>query len=130
MLQISSMAEKNIHWYLVFSSLEKAIEQVPDKRAVRVELDDKQFCLARSGERFFAFEDKCPHQGVPLNKGKIEEENFVCPWHRYAFNLKNGREKNNMCDVLSTYQVKIENNKVLIGIPAKSKGLLSWLGLR
>lgn len=121
------MGETNEYtWYLVFTSVEKTISLIPDGRAVRVEVEERALCLARKGEAFYAFEDKCPHQGVPLHKGKCEDGHFVCPWHRYAFHLNNGRERNGMCDALKTFAVKVENDKVYIGIPKRKRGWLSW----
>lgn len=116
-----------IKWFLVFTSLEKAIDQVPDNRAVVVELEDKKLCLTRSNESFYAFEDKCPHQGSPLNKGKFEAGHFICPWHRFEFNLNNGREKTGNCDALKMYFTKIENNKVYIGVKQNTSWWLKWL---
>ena len=30
---------------------------------------------------------RCPHQGGPLEKGKIEGDDLVCPWHGCHFSL-------------------------------------------
>ncbi|MFN4122589.1 MAG: Rieske (2Fe-2S) protein [Flavobacteriales bacterium] len=114
------------NWYLVFSSTEKAIALIPEGRAIRVEVEDQVVCLTRQGSTFYAFEDKCPHQGVPLHKGKCEDGYFICPWHRYAFHLSNGRERNGMCDVLKIFAAKVENDKIYIGIPKRKRGWLGW----
>jgi nitrite reductase/ring-hydroxylating ferredoxin subunit len=120
------MAEK-IKWYLVFSSEEIAEKNIPENRAVVVDLEGKKLCLTRTKQEYFAFEDKCPHQGAPMNKGKCEDGHFICPWHRYAFNLENGREKTGSGDVLHMYKTKVENGKVYVGIADKAPWWLAWL---
>gem|GEM_PF-1842367 len=30
---------------------------------------------------------RCPHQGGPLEKGKIEGDDLICPWHGCRFSL-------------------------------------------
>ena len=37
-----------------------------------------------------AFEDKCPHLGLPINNGTITEERLVCPWHGASFHPNTG----------------------------------------
>lgn len=113
-------------WYLVFASVEKAHLLIPEGRAAQIDVEGRLVCLARIGNSFYAFEDKCPHQGVPLHKGKCEDGYFICPWHRYAFHLSNGRERNGMCDALKTFSVKVENDKIYIGIPKRKRGWFDW----
>ncbi len=30
---------------------------------------------------------RCPHQGLPLDKGYFQEDSLVCPWHGCRFSL-------------------------------------------
>ena len=34
----------------------------------------------------FAFRDLCPHRGIQLSAGRIENDNVVCPFHGWQFN--------------------------------------------
>ena len=34
---------------------------------------------------------RCPHQGGPLEKGRIEGNDLVCPWHGCRFSLTASR---------------------------------------
>lgn len=38
-----------------------------------------------------AVENKCPHVGLPLGKGKIEGGEIVCPFHGSRFNIAPAR---------------------------------------
>lgn len=61
--------------------------------------DDKGFCvqangvrlvLVKTGEAIHALENRCPHLGVPLGRGKIENGEIVCPFHGSRFTLASG----------------------------------------
>lgn len=39
----------------------------------------------------FALPDHCPHAGVPLSEGFVEDGQLVCPMHGWAFDLASGR---------------------------------------
>jgi nitrite reductase/ring-hydroxylating ferredoxin subunit len=32
----------------------------------------------------------CPHMGAPLEKGRVEGDAVVCPWHRFRYDAKTG----------------------------------------
>ena len=38
-----------------------------------------------------AFENKCPHLGLALDRGKIEGGAIHCPWHGSTFDICSGR---------------------------------------
>ena len=41
-----------------------------------------------SKDKVHVFEDRCPHRGAPLSKGKIVDDAIVCPYHGWAFGNK------------------------------------------
>lgn len=59
----------------------------------------KGFCVKAGGVRLVliktddavhAIENRCPHLGVPLGRGKIENGEIVCPFHGSRFNVVTG----------------------------------------
>ena len=51
------------------------------------------FSVARAhgdGERF-ALDDGCPHAGGPLDQGELYEGALECPWHRFCYNPRTGK---------------------------------------
>ncbi len=46
--------------------------------------------VIKSGERFYAILNKCPHLGLPLANGKVDGETITCPFHGSKFDLKSG----------------------------------------
>jgi nitrite reductase/ring-hydroxylating ferredoxin subunit len=107
------MGAKRMKWYKVFDSVEEATHAFPDRQVVKVNAGNKYICFTRNNEAFFAFDDRCPHQGMPLTQGKCTEENEIwCPFHQYRFDLKNGRGHGLY---LPIYPVEIRENGIFIG---------------
>ena len=113
---------KNIHWYLVFESMEEARNRVPLNKTVRVEIPGKTLCLAHSPDGFYATDDRCPHQGLPVSRGGVcEDGHLVCPFHRYAWSLHTGKESRGIEANMRFYEVIEDKEGLFIGIPQKRK---------
>ena len=50
--------------------------------------------LTRVDGKVCAFENKCPHLGLPLAKGKLEGSAITCPWHGSKFDVCSGKNVN------------------------------------
>lgn len=51
----------------------------------------RSIALTRVAGTVQAFENKCPHLGLSLAKGKIEGGAITCPWHGSKFDLCSGK---------------------------------------
>jgi nitrite reductase/ring-hydroxylating ferredoxin subunit len=40
--------------------------------------------------RVFAFDNRCPHMGFPLDRGSVEDGILTCHWHHARFDLASG----------------------------------------
>lgn len=99
------------------SSLEK-------KRIQEIEVAGKKIVLAKTANKLFAVDARCPHAGGHLCDGFVEGDHIVCPLHRYSFNLSTGRNTDPNESGIGAYPTKVENDKLLIGF--KNKGRFSW----
>jgi phenylpropionate dioxygenase-like ring-hydroxylating dioxygenase large terminal subunit len=45
----------------------------------------RRLVVARDREGPFVLDDRCPHRGVPLSRGKVEAGAIVCPYHGWRF---------------------------------------------
>jgi nitrite reductase/ring-hydroxylating ferredoxin subunit len=54
-------------------------------------VDGRKILLSRVAGRVHAVVDRCPHMGMSLAKGRIENGVVTCPWHNSRFDLCTGR---------------------------------------
>jgi nitrite reductase/ring-hydroxylating ferredoxin subunit len=73
----------------------------------------------------YAVQSQCPHLGLPLAKGKIDEHcHLTCPFHRSSFDLKTGAVEcwSPWPPVLGTVLGKISKPKDLRIYPTRIEG--------
>ena len=56
--------------------------------ATRDEEQRQLVCPTADGQRTYSA--VCPHMGGPLDQGRVENGEVVCPWHRYRYDLTTG----------------------------------------
>ena len=78
---------------------------------------NKYVCFTRNGKDFYAFTDKCPHQGKPLVNAECTDKGEVkCPFHQYKFDLTTGRGQGLY---LETYPVESREDGIYVGLEKK-----------
>lgn len=90
-----------------------------------------EILLARVGEKYYAADNRCPHMGGKLSQGKLEGTVVTCHRHGSQFDLSDGqvvrwlKSSGLISKVgralkppkpLVTYNVKVEDNRILIEI--------------
>ena len=112
--------KKSIRWFKIFSSVEKAAEVLPLNKPVKVEMDGEIVCMVRTPKGYFAFEEFCPHAKAPLINGWADEHNcFICPYHRYKFDLETGFEKTCGGSALKRYPTEVRADGLFVGKESK-----------
>jgi 3-phenylpropionate/trans-cinnamate dioxygenase ferredoxin component len=96
-----------------------------------VSVQDHEFLLARAGESYYAADNRCPHMGGNLSKGKLAGTVVTCPRHHAQFDLKDGQvvrwtnwpaalvavdQVRSHKRPLTVYSVTIEGEKILVRI--------------
>ena len=102
-----------------------------------VKVRDLSIGIYRHNDKFYAYLDRCPHQGGPpceglivgnveceLGKGGMrikeytstEKYNLLCPWHGFDFDLETGICRSNKRYRLRSYRVVTEGDDVLVDI--------------
>lgn len=106
------MFERSIKWQKIFETKEALIEHFGAKDTKLFKNSFGEIMLAREGETFYAFENKCPHQNKSLEGCSINDGAIICPWHKYAFSCETGRGHGLY---LEKYLLKFEDSAVFIG---------------
>lgn len=56
----------------------------------RIMVADTAICLAHVENAFYAVEDRCSHEAVPLSEGELVGLEVECPEHLSRFDLRTG----------------------------------------
>lgn len=96
------------------------------------EVDGCEVVVLQVGEDLYAYENRCPHMGGPVGRGKLARpvegheqadgsivEHFsdrslhlVCPWHGYEFDVRTGRCWGDPRVRLRQYETKLEGSAI------------------
>ena len=113
------MSATEMHWVLVTDA--PLSLDWPDNQLLDLEVDGKKITLAKFKDNYFAFAQKCPHASGRMAQGYINPlGQVVCPLHRYAFDMKNGRNTTGEGYFLKTYPVELRPNGLFIGFKPNS----------
>ena len=113
------MSATEMHWVLITDA--PLSLDWPDNQLLDLEVDGKKITLAKFKEDYFAFAQKCPHASGRMAQGYINPlGQVVCPLHRYAFDMKNGRNTTGEGYFLKTYPLELRPNGLFIGFKPNS----------
>jgi ferredoxin-NADP reductase/nitrite reductase/ring-hydroxylating ferredoxin subunit len=103
-------------------------EKVADKQdlqrsgLLKVESGGKSIVLSMVNGEIYALDAVCSHEGGPLEEGTLDGYEIECPWHGSKFDVRTGEVRNPPADTpQSVYEVKVENNDILIRRSTQSK---------
>jgi 3-phenylpropionate/trans-cinnamate dioxygenase ferredoxin subunit len=93
----------------------------PANNLIEMEVAGKKVTLAKWQDSYFAFASKCPHASGRMASGYINPlGQVVCPLHRYAFDMKNGRNTTGEGYFLKTYPIETRPEGIFIGFKRNS----------
>jgi len=92
-----------------------SLSDLPEEGAIRVQLDGKPICIARSQGEVFALSDICSHADVALSEGDVEDGTIECWLHGSQFDLRTGKPTGlPATKPVATYAVTVEGDDVLV----------------
>jgi len=72
-------------------------------------------CVINAGDRFFACQAACPHEGVALCNGVFDGENLTCLEHLWQWNLREGGEPRGLAEApLKMHKIDLEGDAVYL----------------
>lgn len=95
-------------------------DQLPEGEVIRIPAEksgyDADIAVVHAEDGgFYALDDECSHEAVPLSDGFVEENTLECPMHASAFCLKTGvPETLPATTPVKTHQVTVENGHLLL----------------
>ena len=92
-------------------------DQLADRAGMTVQVGGKDLALFRVGEKVFAMDSACPHEGAPLGEGEVDDQGVVaCPWHGWTFNACTGCSIEPAGSDVRRYEVKLEDGGIYVRV--------------
>ena len=91
-----------------------ATGELPVGRAKAYTIGEQRVAVCHTNKGFFAVDNTCPHRGGPLAEGDIIGDEIVCPWHLWGFDVATGLCAGNPDIQVSTHEVRIEGDRILV----------------
>ncbi len=94
-------------------------DEIDEEDVIRFDHGGRTFAVYRlEGDEYRATDGLCTHEQVHLSGGLVMDAVIECPKHNGRFDVRTGKAKGApVCVDLTTYPVKIEGGKVLLGVP-------------
>ena len=106
-----------MRWVKIFNSRDQAGSAIAEGSARRIVFGELRIALARWKGEFYAIEDACPHSGAYLSQGMVNNSGeLVCPLHSYCYDLRTGREFQQMTRDARTWSLKWEGGQLYLGV--------------
>jgi nitrite reductase/ring-hydroxylating ferredoxin subunit len=91
-----------------------------EDEAMQAIVGSKEICVINLGGQFYAIDDICTHAYASLADGYVEGDQIECPLHGACFDIRTGKVRGAPAtEDLKAYPVKVEGNRILIGLPAE-----------
>jgi len=102
-----------------------AIADIPENRARIVCLAGERVAIFKYDGKISAVSNVCQHQNGPLGEGKIVFGCITCPWHGYQYQPDTGASPPPFVEKVPTFNVRIENGRVLVNTKPNRPGTRS-----
>ena len=94
-----------------------SLADIPTGRGLKVEIDGIEVGLFRDGDRVYAMENACPHQGAPLSDGALDGCVVMCTAHGWKFDLRTGhRPKDPDGFPIPCFAVRVNDGEVWVDL--------------
>ncbi len=94
-----------------------AADELPAGGLKAVQVEDRDIVVVNVDGELFALDGRCPHQGGPLGRGRLEGGAVVCPWHAWKWDARTGRAIWPAVDWRAArYPVVVQDGDVLVRV--------------
>lgn len=79
--------------------------------------------LANVDGKYYAADNRCPHDGGPLGMGEMDQEWIVCPYHAWAYSMKTGVHDNDPKRFMTILNTRIVGDDLEVEVPDEGQEL-------
>ncbi len=93
------------------------IQEIPPGHSKVLRVQDREIALFNANGTYYAVKNSCPHRGVALDRGTVENTILTCPGHAWQFDLRTGDAVDHPPAGVRCYRVEIHGGSVWIEVP-------------
>jgi nitrite reductase/ring-hydroxylating ferredoxin subunit len=91
-----------------------SLEELKAKGRIVLRGPHRPILVVYDGGHVFAFDNRCPHMGFPLDRGSVEDGILTCHWHHARFALASGCTFDLWADDVPTCPVELRGSEVWV----------------
>src|SRR3984893_2706411 len=91
-----------------------SLDQLKTEGRLIVHGPHRPILVVYAHERVFAFDNRCPHMGFPLDRGSVDDGILTCHWHHARFDLASGCTFDLWADDVPTCPVEVRYLEVWV----------------
>lgn len=100
------------HWITVAEDSE-----IPEGGRKAITVHHQPLLLFKTENTYYAVQNLCTHEALPLTEGTLEGHTLTCPFHGASFCIRTGEVLSPPAFMpLDTYPVRVHNHQVQIQI--------------
>lgn len=92
------------------------VEELGERSARRFEHDGQAVCVSLADGQPHAIDDRCPHRGIPLSGGLVQDGVLTCPGHFRRFDLRTGYRVGQPGEAVLSYDCAVVDGWVLVDL--------------
>ena len=101
-------------WYRVC-----ALDEMPDERGKEFAVAGRVVAIFRAGDRLYAVDGMCAHQGGPIAQGRLDGSCVTCPWHGWQYDVTTGCNLLSGKKMLDTFAVEVRSDEVWVNVESE-----------
>ena len=91
---------------------------VPAGQMRSFSVDEEPIVICNVDGQFYACQDMCSHQELPLDGGELCGKVLTCPWHGAKFDVTTGAALAMPAVApIVTYSVRVEGGQIFVEVP-------------
>ncbi|SEC27760.1 Ferredoxin subunit of nitrite reductase or a ring-hydroxylating dioxygenase [Rhizobiales bacterium GAS188] len=90
------------------------LTELKDKGRLVLRGPHRPILVVNDRDHLYAFDNRCPHMGFPLDRGSVEDGILTCHWHHARFDLASGCTFDLWADDVPTCPVEVRGGEVWV----------------
>ena len=93
------------------------VDELPDTGNKAIVCQGQSVLICRSGDEFYALANRCSHQSMPLEGGRVRGHYLSCPVHGARFDLRTGVPKGELTKIpVPVYPLRVIDGRIEISL--------------